>query len=493
MERRALETAFAALAGATSAEEVASHADAIAGHGNAVLPVLLARLDTDDPGLRGGLAQVALRLDRESVVAALRDVARSQDRGDRARLSALTILERYLDEPIDDSLIAGLQDSDDVALRSLDELITAMTADNTAVIEYLVQLATQPPEVLGMILDAVPRLPPHPYLVTLLRMIAQGENHSATRTAIEQLGRLRMPEALSALDALALTLLPTFSAVAERSARKLRMSGVRGAESQPAAEVASWRALISPVDGDGVQVTWFVKHTFRRDTGTLLTVITRDPNGIVACFGSDQIPAERLPPHQPLGSIYTFAQDDSVSALQLLESEFDSGRHVVRAALERHWASDTLPPLEYRYFNPLLWNAGPLGAAETTSEAGNYSPAQVAGLLDHPVFTGWFWRDNAMFEAARRARSGEYVRTRARQIESAATAHFGTEVVASYRRRLEAAAGWLARAAQAEAAAMAMSAAAQISAGAPVESPFVRRLIGIGLDVAVVSLQTSRI
>ena len=94
------------MAGATSAEEVASHVDAIAGHGNAVLPVLLARLDTDDPGRRGGLAQVALRLDRESVVAALRDVARSQDRGDRARLSALTILERYLDEPIDDSLIA---------------------------------------------------------------------------------------------------------------------------------------------------------------------------------------------------------------------------------------------------------------------------------------------------------------------------------------------------------------------------------------------------
>jgi hypothetical protein len=30
-------------------------------------------------------------------------------------------------------------------------------------------------------------------------------------------------------------------------------------------------------------------------------------------------------------------------------------------------------------------------------------------------------------------------------------------------------------------------------ASAPAESPFVRRLIGIGLDVAAVSLQTSRI
>jgi hypothetical protein len=56
VERRALETAFAALAGATSSEELAHHADAIAGHGSAALPVLLARLDTDDPALRGGLA-----------------------------------------------------------------------------------------------------------------------------------------------------------------------------------------------------------------------------------------------------------------------------------------------------------------------------------------------------------------------------------------------------------------------------------------------------
>ena len=121
-------------------------------------------------------------------------------------------------------------------------------------------------------------------------------------------------------------------------------------------------------------------------------MVTCDPDGIVACFGSNRAPAEHLPPVQPLGSIYIFTQDEVVPALQLLESEFDTGRHVVRAALERHWAAGTLPTLEYRYFNPLLWKAEPLGAAVATPEAGNYSPAQIAGLLDHPVFAGWFWR-----------------------------------------------------------------------------------------------------
>ncbi len=493
MERRALEAAFTALAGAANSEELTRQADAIAGHGSAALPVLLARLDTDDPGLRGGLAQVAMRLDRELVVAALRGVARAQDRSDRARLSALTILDRYLDEPLDDSLLAGIQDPDAVALRSLNEMIAAMEQDEAAILEYLLQLEEQPPEAVGMILDAVPRMPPHPHLVTLLRMIAQDESQPQARTAIEQLGRLRLSEALSALDALTMTLSPAFSALAERGARKLRMSGVRGAGSQAAVEAEAWRALISPVDGAGVQVIWFIHRTAGQDTGTLLTVIMHDPDGIAACFGSSKVPADRLPPDQPIGSIYTFVQGEDAPAIQLLESGFDDGRHAVRAALTQHWVLETLPPLEFRYLNPLLWNAGPLAEAAPAPEKGGFSPVQTAGLLDHPVFAGWFWRDDAMFDAARRLKTGSSADMRARQIDNVATAHFSAEVVASYRRRLEAMARWLEMAAQPEAAAMALNAAEHISGCAPAQSPFLRRLIGIGLDVAAVSLQTSRI
>ena len=175
-----------------------------------------------------------------------------------------------------------------------------------------------------------------------------------------------MPEALSALDALTMTLPPAFSALSERSARKLRMSGVRGAGTRVDREATTWRTLISPVDGAGVQVVWFIRRAAEQDAGTLLTVITRDPEGIAACFGSDKVSVEHLPPDQPRGSIYNFAQDETVPALQLLESEFDAGRHVVRAALDRHWAAGTLPPLEYRYFNPLLWDTEPPGETMTT-------------------------------------------------------------------------------------------------------------------------------
>ena len=63
----------------------------------------------------------------------------------------MTILDRYLDEPIDDSLLAGIQDPDAVTARSLNELVTAMEQDEAAILEYLSQLAQQPPEVPGSI------------------------------------------------------------------------------------------------------------------------------------------------------------------------------------------------------------------------------------------------------------------------------------------------------------------------------------------------------
>ena len=493
MERRAVEAAFALLADATRSEEIARQADEVAGHGSAALPVLLARLDTDDPAFRGSLGQVARRLDRGLIVAALRGVARARERSDRARLSALTILDRYLDEPIEDELLTGIQDTDAVTRRSLNELIAAMEQDEAAILEYLAQLAEQPPEVPGMILEAIPLMPPHPHLVTLLRLFAQGESEPHGRAAIEQLGRLRMPEALVALDTLALTLPPTLSGLAERGARKLRMSGVRRLAVDAAAQRAPWRALLSPVDGAGMQVIWFVHCPPGLAAGTLLTVVTGEADGLVACFGSHAVATDKLPPDQPVGHVYAFAQTEDTPAILLLEAGFDRGRHAVRSALARHWAAGTLPPLEYRFFNPLLWDAEPLADIEPPPTPGPYSPLQAAALLEHPLCAGWFWRNDALIDAARRLGAAPSAIRRAKQIRLLAANHFSPELITSYQHRLETLARWLTLAGQPEPAAMAMSVAHHLTNYAPDESPFVRRLIGIGLDVAAVSLQAGRI
>ena len=117
---------------------------------------------------------------------------------------------------------------------------------------------------------------------------------------------------------------------------------------------------------------------------------------------------------------------------------------------------------------------------------------QTAALLEHPAFAGWFWRDDATVRCRAPLGAAPSAALRAQQIGSLATAHFIPELIASYQRRLEAMARWLALAGQPDPAAMAMSAVHQLTSCPPDESPFVRRLIGIGLDIAAVSLQAGR-
>ncbi len=503
MDRRALEAEFRALAEADDFETVKVRAARIAQRGtDAVLPVFLNMLDTIDPQLRGGLGQVATLLERDRIVAALRGVARSRERPEQARLGALTILERFLKEPVDESLVVGLRDPNAVALQSLNELIQEMERTPVAIIEYLNQLAEQPPEVPQMVLDAVPLLPPNPHLVTLLRMFAQGQAPRLAQTAVEQLGRIRQPEAIAALTSLAATLPPSLAPLADRSARKLRMSGV----AFPATGEGSWRALMSPIDGTGAQVTWFVRHTDDQPHGSLLGVLTQDPKGIIVGFGSAKVPTENLPPAQLDGTIFPVTQADDAPPIIMLETPFEVARAILRRAHEQNWASGTPLPIEYRLLNAWIWEiplprpgmTGRRGAGAQGREGVEESDAasqpagalaETAALLDHPAFVTWFWQTAAVQAAARKLGAQHPLAARTTQITALAEAEFEPDVRESYRRRLAGMAEWLTIAGQPDAASLAQAAADELAAHPPAESPFVRRMIGIGLDVAAISLR----
>ncbi|MCX6031165.1 MAG: HEAT repeat domain-containing protein [Chloroflexi bacterium] len=500
MDRRALEAEFRALAEADDFETVKVRAGRIAQRGtDAVLPVFLNMLDTTDPQLRGGLGQVATLLERDRIVAALRGVARSRERPEQARLGALTILERFLKEPVDESLVIGLRDPNAVALQSLSELIQEMERAPVAIIEYLNQLAEQPPEVPRMLLDAIPLLPSNPHLITLLRMFAQGPDPRLAQTAVEQLGRIRQPEAIAALTSLAATLPPSLAPLADRSARKLRMSGV----AFPATGEGSWRVLMSPIDGTGAQVTWFVRHADDQPHGLLLGVLTQDPKGIIVGFGSPEVPAENLPPAQPVGTIFPVAQADDAPPIIMLETPFEAARAVLRQAHEQNWASETPLPIEYRLLDAWIWEIplprpgmpGSRGAegqeAEESTAASRHpnAPTETAALLDHPAFVTWFWQTPGVQAAARKLGPQHLLAARTAQITALAEAEFGPDVRESYCRRLEGMAEWLTIAGQPETARLAQAAADELAAHPPAESPFVRRMIGIGLDVAAISLR----
>jgi hypothetical protein len=389
------------------------------------------------------------------------------------------------------------------------------------VIEYLNQLAEQPSDVARTVIDAIPDQPPSPHLITLLRMFAQVENKMLAQAAVEQLSRTRSSEAVQALLSLGANLAPAQAAVAARSVRKLRMSGVSDRPEQSGRQPGSWRALLSPVDGAGAQVVWFVGARSAeggeggvapavdadpdgRVHGVLFSILCKDPGGIVASFGSLDVPVEELPPVQALGGTYVMRQAEDAPPIILLEVPFDAGRQVVREALELNWAGGHAPPMEYRLLNPLIWDVSVEemdGGAEAQPPAANEaapgapapavaSDACTAALLDHPAFATWFWQAPELYDAAQRLGRRHSLSARSAEVRALAATHFGPELVNLYQRRLAGMARWLALASQSEAVALVSEAARRLADGAPAENLFVNRLIGQGLDVAIANLRS---
>ncbi len=400
LQRRALEQAFAELGRLSDPDAVQRQAQTIAEYGSAALQHLLTLLDTPDPQLRGGLGQVARKLPREQVVPALRGVVRDHGRSDQARLAAVTLLERFLDETIDNALIGNLGNPDVAARQSLLELIAAMEEEPLSVVEYLEQLGQQPADVVSMVLDALPAVDPSPHLATFLRMLAQGEDGRVARRAVDELIKLRTPAAARALASLAPNLPPTLAAVAERGLRKLRFSGVDdAADHDPTREPwfapeLNWRALLSPVDAGGAQFLWFVGQEEGAGKRTVFfTVLTQDPRGMVDASGALQAAADRVPSRKRVGALHFIVGDGSAPGVTLLEAPLALAYGTLRAALALNWAGGAATPIGYRLFAPLVWLSE--HAASQDSDEDALAPdlaltaAELVAALDHPAFYGW--------------------------------------------------------------------------------------------------------
>ncbi len=313
------------------------------------------------------------------------------------------MLERFLGEPIDDALIASLRNPEAASQQSLHELIVAMDEEPLSVIEYLEQLAAQPPEVIGMVLDALPAVEPSPHLATLLRMLAQedaGVRGFAGR-AIEELVKLRTPAALRALAGLTPNLPPELASLAERGLRKLRFSGVSdSADHDPQREPwyapsLHWRLLMSPVDVSAGQFLLFIGQEDTGSNAVFFTVLVQDPGGLRDASGSLEVSADHVLPRRRTGALHLVVGDGdgAAPAITLLEAPLELGFTALREALALNWASGMATPVGYRLFSPLIW------LTPEAEEEGSLTPpvdpdlaqADLDSILDHPAFYGWFW------------------------------------------------------------------------------------------------------
>jgi len=491
-DRRRVEQAIRSLARTSGPAGAEWEAKRIADMGVQVIPALTGLLDTSDPRLLAALGLVATKLDREQIALALRHVAAWSDRPDRARLAALLILERFLDEEPDDSLYQGLQSPETAVAQSLVEMVEHAVRERGILCEYVRAIERQSDDVIELVLDITFDLGPERAVLPFWAL-AQSKRQDVAGAALHRMGRLRSPDSAIMLQALQPTLPPARRSLAERSLRKLQFIGV-GVPSLDLPHPA-WRALVSPVDGQGSQSIWFLLDPQRDAPTRVISVLLNDLVGVWnAAYDrhgelEQYLPSERLP-----GKVHQVIFPGASAALPLLDTSFDAGRRLVREALAVNHAAEQVPPLDYAVLSDALWKWDsrsldePFHVERPSAAEVRALRAHAADLLTHPAFALWFVQSEALLSVARQLGWGALALGKPAQsqlLNGLVRLHFGPEEVARYRSRLERMADWLWLAGEKETARLALVAALTLEEGAPENHPLAQRMVELGLAVAL--------
>lgn len=417
-QRRQLEQAFSDLATTTSDLELRNAAKTIV-HTfptELVLNGLLKRLDSASSQVRGGLGHIAGLLDAEEVLPALRNIAANRTLAPQARLTAMSIAQRYLGTELPQVLLADLNDTDEIAFQSLREALDEAIHNRHVLLEYVTQMQEHPEEIAWMVMGMLARVESAAQ-VELLRLIAQDERGAVAKGALAQIETLALADtagASRALYTLQFALTGDLAAQAERSQRKARFSG--NAYMPPSAD--QWRGLLSSADPNGAQSVWLVRMpTAGSESGVLLGYIHNELLGMTHFFGTETLDQTLLPQPAPVGALVTVRMDNGHTAT-MLEIPFDYGRWLLTQALAKQTQARPQEPLsgEYKLYNDLIWQfASPVVATEWPqwqyASAESVTPMLTIEekatiterLWQHPVMESWLLHRWAVVPAAQRS------------------------------------------------------------------------------------------
>jgi len=497
-ERRQIEADLRDMLTSTSDTELRRRAQQIAALGSQVIPVIvgsLAAAGRADERLLAALGTVAIYLDRDEIVQALRQVVLEPGHTDQSRLGAMTILERFLDEEPDDELLASLSNPEGVALSSLEDVLARGEGDPSVLAEFVQGLDRQEPDIVLAVVGALHAIGDR-RAVDLLRMMAQDVRDEIAARALQALAGLRLPEAANALQVLIPVTSPALRALAERSLRKLQFAGV---PLQPMAPPGpDWRALISPVDGLGRQSVWFVRGSRSAEQVRFLNVLLSDRAGAVEAAGHGHVPVVMLPPRREPGYVHDIPSIGGLGVLLMLEASFDLGRRLVLEALARNRETQIPVAGPLRLLSTWLWDVTGADAllpkrSLQLDPADQALSASAGRLLEHPAFVTWTIQGEQVLQAAQELSQRPDWRSQSWNLEvwvaRLAADLFAEPVVAQvFSRRLEAMSEWLLLAGDEAEARLALAAAQRFAGGAPQDHPLIRAMVRRALETALSDL-----
>lgn len=387
-DRLAIEQAVKALGQTTNAYQQEKLAKELAAKGKPALNALLRHLDANNPTLRGGLGRLATHLQDEEVIPALKRAAMDENRTDAARLTAVMILERYLEQEIDPAMAQRMPASYDVARESGEEALLIAETKPLVLVEYAEQLLDEPPEIVEAVLHVIVAME-NPNRVLLLLAIAAYGDEALQKDIIRALGSIRHPVALQALQTLRRLSSPQQHPLIRRQVQKLTMAGVKLAETE------NLRALWSPVNAQGHSFLWFIRPHLQKDgQGDALILILHQDLGIIYASAYPDFDLNALPLPAPRGKTHSARMINSHHQLRMVEMAPALGLRLLDDALQTMRDQDFPWPAEIVVFGRWLWRESPPDPAPwptlpKPAEAIDETTAQ--DLLEHPAFAAWVW------------------------------------------------------------------------------------------------------
>ena len=506
-DRWSIEREIQAMLAIRSEQEFSDRAERVAESGKLVVPVLLAQLDRADSRFASVLGRVAsLYPDRQEIVDKLYLAAEDQTRPDRGRVTAILILERFLQQDLDPYLLSTLDDPQFMATESIREMIREGEHNPRAWIEYTRSLIAQPPETIWGVMDTLLEVGGE-LGVPALCLLAQEEAEAVSEAALQALGRLNHPSAVQGLQSILPLLPPDRRALAERNLLKLQLKQISGQE--PPDPQGYWRTLVGPPDGHGYRVVWFIHVPDERGRRKFLGLSIHERTGIQQAYGHHDVAPDLVPEPRGLGQVHNILLPGTSDVAQagarllMLESDVAYGRRLVREAQARTISAGQPFPIEYRLMGPWLWlyrerpeNAQ--DAAQAAPVPSSVGQEESAELLYHPAFRGWFaegeWllgRATALLRRMPGARAATVggLGLPAGEITALTRRYLDPPMVACLHDRLRAMGEWLERAGETHPAALAQASAQALVEQPPEKHVLARAMVELGLQMMVEQLR----
>lgn len=347
VERRKVSELLDAMQGkAFSEKELHKVVRDMANLGSEVLPVCIAKLKTAPVDMLGLLCMIIEMLGDDDVIPGLVKLLRDGQLPDMNKTAILSVLCYFGYDPSDLPLEQMFDNLSSVANDSMDLLLEDVAKEQDILPLILEEFSGFPADFQTSLIEEL-AVRNDRRAVPLLLLFAKSRNPKLANHAIRSLSVLACEESAAALNELTHSSIVEVQPLANRELIRLRMQGIASKSSYSRRKKPGelYKVLISSVDSQGNRGIWFAWRV--PGTKTLLNsfnLLININQGLKDCWGTSKV---KIKDFQQM-------EDEVKGEFWILEDQIEYAYEILRDALNTHYSSGELVPIEFAYWQRFL-------------------------------------------------------------------------------------------------------------------------------------------